>query len=167
MNTVVAHPTTSSAWLGVFWGGLICGILDLSSAIIGYGFRGVPPNPHPAIGCSGRARTRLFQWRRSQCGARPIFSFPDRIHGGGRLLLRQSQDHFSHGSPGDLWIAVRRAGLLIHALRRDPALGIASRPRHFFVRISARRPLRASIPGRPADCTRSKPFRQEATVKHC
>ena len=43
MNTVVAHPTTSSAWLGVFWGGLICGILDLSSAIIGYGFRGVAP----------------------------------------------------------------------------------------------------------------------------
>jgi len=43
MNTVVAHPTASCPWLGVFWGGLICGILDLSSAIGGYYFRGVPP----------------------------------------------------------------------------------------------------------------------------
>jgi hypothetical protein len=43
MNTVVADPTASRAWLGVFWGGLVCGIFDLTSAIGGYHFRGVPP----------------------------------------------------------------------------------------------------------------------------
>jgi hypothetical protein len=43
MNTVRPSQTTSAPWLGVVWGGLVCGILDITSAIVGYGFRGVPP----------------------------------------------------------------------------------------------------------------------------
>jgi uncharacterized membrane protein YagU involved in acid resistance len=43
MNSTNPSQTPPKPWLGIFWGGLACGILDITSAIVGYGFRGVPP----------------------------------------------------------------------------------------------------------------------------
>ena len=43
MNSVDAPQETLKPWLGVFWGGLACGVLDITSALVGYGLRGVPP----------------------------------------------------------------------------------------------------------------------------
>ena len=43
MNTGLLQSPISNGMLAVFWGGLVCGVLDLTSAIGGYGLRGVPP----------------------------------------------------------------------------------------------------------------------------
>ncbi|MGH9592783.1 MAG: hypothetical protein ACRD5L_06805 [Bryobacteraceae bacterium] len=39
-----ANPSRKSgAFPAIFWGGLLCGVLDISSAIVAYGMRGVRP----------------------------------------------------------------------------------------------------------------------------
>ena len=37
----IATTRGNSAWKAIFWGGLFCGILDMTSALVAYGLRGV------------------------------------------------------------------------------------------------------------------------------
>jgi hypothetical protein len=166
MNTVVAHPTTSSAWLGVFWGGLICGILDLSSAIIGYGFRGVAPIRILQSVAAGALGRDSFNGGARSAALGLFFHFLIAFTAAAVFYLASRKITFLTAHPV---ISGLLYGELVFLLMHFVVIPLSASPRGpvTFRSHSCRRPIRASIPGRPADCTRRKPFRQEATVKHC
>jgi hypothetical protein len=53
--------SNNNAFKAIFWGGLACGVLDLSSALIGYGLRGVQLIRIPQSVASGLLGPAAFQ----------------------------------------------------------------------------------------------------------
>lgn len=57
----VARTSANSAFKAIFWGGLACGVLDITSALVGYGLRGVKPIRILQSVASGLVGSAAFQ----------------------------------------------------------------------------------------------------------
>ncbi|HZI56871.1 MAG TPA: hypothetical protein VFF39_08850 [Verrucomicrobiae bacterium] len=57
-----ASPTTSNAFLAIFWGGLACGVFDITQACVGYGIQNhlAPPRIFQSV-ASGLLGPKAFQ----------------------------------------------------------------------------------------------------------
>jgi len=71
MNTATV-PTRARAFAAIFWGGLLCGILDISSAVVAYYiYRRVPPTrifQSVAAGAIGRTAAFSGGWKTALLG---------------------------------------------------------------------------------------------------
>ena len=108
---MASTPTSSNAFLAIFWGGLACGSLTLRRRVSVTGYKiicrrnGSFNRWRP--GCSARKRFRAAQDR----GAGACSAFLYRIQLGGGLLRCQQADLISDGAAGHRGIVVWRIGL--------------------------------------------------------
>src|SRR6478736_427726 len=61
-SRVPSNPTSSSAFLAIFWGGLACGVFDITQACVGYGIQNhLPPQRIFQSVASGLLGPKAFQ----------------------------------------------------------------------------------------------------------
>ena len=154
-----ATPTSSNAFLAVFWGGLACGVFDITQAMYCV-WPAVPFAPQPciAVGCFRAARTQVVPRRREDCGVGSLPALSHRVYLGGDLLCGQSADFIPNAKAGDRRIVIRRVCLGDDELRRGAAFGhpsVASQNRSGFDHYRADL---AHSPRRIADCVGGEPL---------
>src|SRR5882762_1530050 len=107
--------------LAILWGGLLCGVLDITAALVVYGYMGA------AASAAARHRCRTARpphlWRRDRDGfAGSSVSFRDRVFS--RSSLRHSEPPGTFSSPArcPLRRAVRHSRVFLHEPRRRASL---------------------------------------------
>ncbi len=119
--------TSSNAFLAIFWGGLACGVLDITQACIAWGIQNqVPPQRIFQSVASGLLGPKAFQGGANDGGAGTLPAFSYRIHLGRDLLRGQPADCILDGKAGDRRIALWRVCLVDDELCSDSALGHTS-----------------------------------------
>ena len=119
-----SNSTSSNAFLAIFWGGLACGVFDITQACVAWGIQNhLPPTKIFQSVASGLLGLKSFQGgaKTAALGLFPALSH--RIHLGGGLLRGQPADFISDAVASDRGIAVWRVCLGNDELRRGAAFG--------------------------------------------
>ena len=109
----------SKALPAIGWGGLIAGILDITTAFI----RWRPPVRLLQGIASGLLGPRAFQGGLGNCGARLSFALFHRVFSGRRLLRRQPQVGFPAAAGGGLGSFLRHRGVHVHDVGGRSVIG--------------------------------------------
>ena len=116
--------SSSNAFLAIFWGGLACGVFDITQACIAWGIQNhLPPMRIFQSVASGLLGPKSFQGGAKTAALGLFLHFLHRIHLGCGLLRGQPADCVSNGKAGDRGIALWRICLGDDELRRGAAFG--------------------------------------------
>jgi len=123
-SAVSTASTSSNAFLAIFWGGLACGVLDITQACVAWGIQNhLPPQRIFQSVASGLLGPKSFQGGAETAALGLFLHFLIAFIWAGIYFIASRQIGFSYSKAGDRRAALRRVCLGYDELRGGAAFG--------------------------------------------